>query len=271
MNHQSLRQHWETYSGLLPLYRAAVTGAKEWVKSNPLDTSVKTLNALLAAAVLAGILLGSLAGWWADPVALVVIVYYAVLAWPSSATITDHLYRIFSRHSGGRVSRWGTGLWAADSAGGARLVRASQVGLNRADDRGEDSGREKSWPQRTGGILSQRRQAPKRGPGFGAHVFELPVDLVVDRPGPIRRRQTGRFRGIRGCPQGVRSHVCDGCGLSGRPGGSHSSRAIYLACGTASNKPPPDLFGGTELTAGEGPGSGDGVPGASICRCLCLK
>ena len=66
---------------------------------------MKTLNALLAAAVLAGILLDALAGWWADPVALAVIVYYAVLAWPSSATITDHLYRIFSRHSGGRVSR----------------------------------------------------------------------------------------------------------------------------------------------------------------------
>jgi hypothetical protein len=55
------------------------------------------------------------------------------------------------------------------------------------------------------------------------------------------------------------------------PGGSHRSRAIHLACGTASYKPPADLFGGTELTASEGSGSGDGVAGATICRRLCLK
>jgi hypothetical protein len=41
--------------------------------------------------------------------------------------------------------------------------------------------------------------------------------------------------------------------------------------GTASNKPPPDFFGGTELTASEGSGSGDGVAGATIARCLFLK
>jgi hypothetical protein len=143
--------------------------------------------------------------------------------------------------------------------------------LDHADDRAEDSGREKSWPQRTGGIPTQRRQAPKRGPGFGSHVLELPVDLVVDRLGLIGRRQSGRFRGIRGCPQGVRAHVGDGCGLRGRPRGSHRSRAIHLACGTASNKPSADLFGGTSLTASEGPGSSDGVAGATICRSLCLK
>ena len=165
----------------------------------------------------------------------------------------------------------GAGLRAADSAGGGRLVGGGQVGLDRTDDRGEDSGREKSWPQRTGGIPAQRGQAPKRGPGFGAHVLELPVDLVVDRVGPVGRRESGRFGGIRGCPQGVRAHVGDGCGLRGRPGGSHRRRAIHRACGTASNKPPVDLFGGTELTAGEGPGPGDGVAGAAICRSLCLK
>jgi hypothetical protein len=102
-------------------------------------------------------------------------------------------------------------------------------------------------------------------------VLELPVDLVVDRLGSIGCRQSGRFRGIRGCPQGVRSHVGDGCGLRGRPGGSHRSRGSYLACGTARNKPPADLFGGTELTASEGPGPGDGVTGAIVCRRLCLK
>jgi hypothetical protein len=125
------------------------------------------------------------------------------------------------------VSRWGTGLGAADPAGGARLLGAGQVGLDRADDRGEDSERESSWPQRTDGIHAQR--VASAGPGFGAHVPELPVDLVVDRLGPIRRRQSGRFRGIRGCPP-------------------RRSRASYLACGTAGNKPPTDLLGGTELT-----------------------
>lgn len=69
----------------------------------------------------------------------------------------------------------------------------------------------------------------------------------------------------------MRSHVGDGCGLRGRPGGSHRSRAVYLSCGTAGNKPPADLVGGTELTAGEGPGSGDRITGAAICRRLCLK
>jgi hypothetical protein len=42
-------------------------------------------------------------------------------------------------------------------------------------------------------------------------------------------------------------------------------------CGTASNKPPADLFGGTVLTASEGPGSCDGVAGAIICRRLGFK
>ncbi len=97
------------------------------------------------------------------------------------------------------------------------------------------------------------------------------MDLVVDRLGPIGRRQSGRFRGIRGCSQSVRSHLSDGGGLRGGPGGSHRSRAIDLACGTASHKPPADLFGGSELTASESPGSGDGVAGAIICRRLCLK
>jgi len=169
------------------------------------------------------------------------------------------------------ASLWGTGLRAADSAGGGRLVGAGQVGLDRPDDGGEDSGREKSWPQRTSGVLPERWKAPKRGPGFGAHVVELPADLVVDRLGPIGRRQSGRFRGICGCPQGVRAHVGDGRSLRGRPGGSHRSRAHHLACGTAGHKPPAYLFGGTELTASEGPGPGDGVAGAIICRRLCLK
>lgn len=151
------------------------------------------------------------------------------------------------------------------------MVRASQIGLDRSDDRGKDSRREKSRPQRTGGIRTQRWQLPKRGPDFGSHVLELPADLVVDRQGPVGRCQSRRFSGIRGCPQGVRAHVGDGCGLRCRPGGSHRSRARHLSCGTASNKPPADLFGGTELTASEGPGSGDGVAGATIRRCLCLK
>jgi hypothetical protein len=102
-------------------------------------------------------------------------------------------------------------------------------------------------------------------------VLELPVDLVVDRLGPIGCRQAGRFRGIRGCPQGVRSHVGDGGSLRGRRGGSHRSRASHLACRTAGHKPPADLVGGTELTAGEGPGPGNGVAGAIICRRLGLE
>jgi hypothetical protein len=102
-------------------------------------------------------------------------------------------------------------------------------------------------------------------------VLELPVDLVVDRLGSIGRCESGRFRGIRRCPQGVRSHVGDGGGLRGGPGGSHRSRAGNLACGTAGHKPPADLVGGTELTASEGPGPGDGVAGATICRSLGLK
>jgi hypothetical protein len=102
-------------------------------------------------------------------------------------------------------------------------------------------------------------------------VLELPPDFVVDRPGSMGCCQPGRFRGIGGGAQGVRCHVGDGCGLRGRPGGSHRGRAVYLSCGTAGNKPPADLVGGTELTAGEGPGSGDRITGAAICRRLCLK
>jgi hypothetical protein len=42
-------------------------------------------------------------------------------------------------------------------------------------------------------------------------------------------------------------------------------------CGTAGSKPPADLFGGTELTASEGTGTGDSVAWAAICRSLCLE
>jgi hypothetical protein len=49
------------------------------------------------------------------------------------------------------------------------------------------------------------------------------------------------------------------CGLGGRPAGSHRGSAVHLACGTAGHKSPAGLFGGTELTAGKGPGQGDGA------------
>lgn len=102
-------------------------------------------------------------------------------------------------------------------------------------------------------------------------MLELPVDLVLGRQGPIRCRQCGRFRGVRGRPQGMGAHVSDGCGLRGSPGGRHRGRTVDLTCSTAGNKPPADLFGGIELTASEGTRSGDGVARASICRGLCLE
>jgi hypothetical protein len=40
-----------------------------------------------------------------------------------------------------------------------------------------------------------------------------------------------------------------GLGLRVRLGVSHRSRAVHLACGTTGNKPPADLFGGTERLA----------------------
>jgi hypothetical protein len=61
------------------------------------------------------------------------------------------------------------------------LIRSAWiVRLTRARRR-----REKSRSERAGGILAQQRQAPKRGPDLGHrhHVFELPANLVADRPG----------------------------------------------------------------------------------------
>ena len=102
-------------------------------------------------------------------------------------------------------------------------------------------------------------------------LLELPADFVVDRLGPIGRRQSGRLRGIRGSPQGVRAHVGDGCSLHGRPGGRSRGRALHFARGTARNKPPADPFGGAELAASKGSGSADSVAGTIIFRSLCLK
>lgn len=50
---------------------------------------VTTIDGTLAAAVLAGLLLNSLAGWWwADPVAGYLLVYYALRE--TRTTFTDH-------------------------------------------------------------------------------------------------------------------------------------------------------------------------------------
>ncbi len=147
----------------------------------------------------------------------------------------------------------------------------SHVRLNLADDRGEDAGREKSGPERTGRILTERRQATKSRPGFDIHVIELPANLVFERIRPFRVRQRGGFRGIGGCPESMRTHVSDGSRLRGGPRGRHPDGRLRLPGGTPGDEALADLLGGAEFTAGKRSRTSDCISGPVILRSLGLE
>ena len=101
--------------------------------------------------------------------------------------------------------------------------------------------------------------SPGRSCSFHALVT---IDRVLGDVHPrtrlARRRQSVRFAAYAAAPKAC-APMWARCGLGGRPAGSHRGSAVHFACGTAGHKSPAGLFGGTELTAGEGPGQGDGA------------
>jgi hypothetical protein len=128
-----------------------------------------------------------------------------------------------------------------------------QAGLEITDDRAEMARREHPRPERTGRILTDGWQLPQSLSRSRRQMAKLPADFLVDSLWPTRGGQTSRFGGVRCGTEGVRTHVRDGCGLSGRPGGGHRCGIAHLTSRGAVDETAPDLFRGTELATGEGP------------------
>jgi len=144
----------------------------------------------------------------------------------------------------------------------------TQGGLDLPNDRSEDAGGEKSRAERTGGVLTDRRQLPKRRPGSVGHAPELPGDLVTDGIGPIRSGQPSRVRGVGGRAERVRAHVRNTGGLGSSSGSSHGRRRTHGSRSPTGNEPSSYLTGRIELTASERPSSSDGITWSTICGSL---
>jgi hypothetical protein len=95
-------------------------------------------------------------------------------------------------------------------------------------------------------------------------VNQLPANLLTDSVWPIRGGETGCLGGIRGGAQGVRAHMWDGCGLSGRSGGGRCRGIADLASGTPILKTAADLFRDAKLATGKGSRASDRLSGAAI-------
>lgn len=121
-------------------------------------------------------------------------------------------------------------------------------------------------PEGTGSVLPDGWELPEGGSGRRGHVTKLPADLLTDSVWSIGGGETGCLGGIRGGAQGVRAHVCDGCGLSGRSGGGRCCGSTDLASGAPVSSPAADLFGDTKLALSEGSRPGDRLSGAAIPR-----
>jgi hypothetical protein len=69
----------------------------------------------------------------------------------------------------------------------------------------------------------------------------------------------------------VRTHVADGCGLTGGSGCGGSGARLGIASSTAIHKPAADFDPGVELSAREGPGPGDRGARAAVSWVFGLK
>jgi hypothetical protein len=160
-------------------------------------------------------------------------------------------------------------LRRGDARASQVLVREggiSQAGLKITDDRAKEPRRENSWPERTGRILTDRRQLLQSGSGRRGHADTLPVDLLFDRVRPFGGGQTGCLGGIRGGAQGVRAHMGNGGGLASRSGGGRRCGSLHVTSGAGRGKSAADLFGDAKLATSKGPRPGDRVTGAAIPR-----
>ena len=97
------------------------------------------------------------------------------------------------------------------------------------------------------------------------------MDLLLDRALSFRRSQTGCFRGICGCTQGVCAHMGD-CGrLTRSSGGGRRCGSLYFTSRASRDKSAAYLVGDTQLTTSERPRPGNRLTWAAVSRSFRLE
>ena len=124
---------------------------------------------------------------------------------------------------------------------------------------------------RAGPGPADRRELPESSSRLDGHDAELPLDLLAHSVWAVRGGEPRGLGGVRRGAQGMRTHVRDCGGLSGRSGGSRSCRAAHLACGAVAGKPAADLICDVKFATAEGPCSGDRIAGAGVTSSFGLE
>ena len=101
-------------------------------------------------------------------------------------------------------------------------------------------------------------EAAESSPCLQGYAAELPLDLLANSLRTIRGGQPHGLGGVRRGAQGMRTHVRDCCGLTGRSGGSGRRRAADLTRRGA-GEPAADLLCDVKLATAERPCSRDGI------------
>jgi hypothetical protein len=151
------------------------------------------------------------------------------------------------------------------------MVGVRQGGLEVTDDGAQKAGCQQPRPERTRGILTDRREQSQGGLGRRGHVIKLPPDLLTDSRRPVVRGQTSRLGGISGGAQGVRAHMGNARGLPRGPGGGRRCGSLHVSSGATSVKPPADHFGHPQPATSERPRPGDRVARAAVPGSLSLE
>jgi hypothetical protein len=102
-------------------------------------------------------------------------------------------------------------------------------------------------------------------------MVELPANLFFNRLWPVRIRGPRGFGGICGGTECMRTHVADGCGLTGGSGSGCRCRTPYLARTDATDKAAANPLGSGQFSPGVRPSPGDERSGTVIMRRLSLE
>ena len=137
--------------------------------------------------------------------------------------------------------------------------------LQVADDRGQDTLREKPGRERPSLVRPQGRQLTKSNSNGVRHVLELPGNLVLDRRGTVGIGKTNRFRGVRGSTQRMCAHVRDRCRLPGSSRGCRGWSANAARC-RLSGEPLGNALRGSQLASSEGAGPDDRLAWSIVLR-----
>ena len=151
------------------------------------------------------------------------------------------------------------------------MVAVSQAGLKITEDRAEEVRCEEPRSERTGRVVTDRRQLPQGGSGRRRYVAELPADLIADSLWSVGCRQASGFGRVRGGAQGMRTHMRDGRGLSGSARSRRRCVTAHITRGRLANETTADLLCDAELAISKGAGPGDRIAGATVSGSFCLE